>query len=253
MPALLEVQHRVRAALFDRTAQSAALDGVAEELLAIYRNTAHSTLVNALRLSFPAVQRLVGAEFFEGCAREFIREHLPDSAYLNDYGRQFPQFLALFPPAAGIGYLCDVAQLEWAINRALHAADAVPLDVTRLSGLSEAALPTVRLQVHPAVSVLQLRSPADNIWRAVLDGDDAAMAAIDLNSGPAYLLIERRDERVQVERLSAGAWQFTGSLIAGSQLFEAVAAVGSEDAAAQIDTWLAAHLTAGRFIDFQAD
>jgi hypothetical protein len=252
MPALLEVQRSVRAMLLDRAAPNAALDGVADELLAIYRNTAFGTLVNALRLSFPAVQRLVGTEFFEGCAREFIRGHLPVSAYLNDYGQEFPPFLAQFAPAAGIAYLSDVAQLEWAINRALHALDAAPLDVTRLSGLGEAALPSVRFRVHPAVSVLQLPSPADSIWRAVLEGDDAAMAAIDLNSAPAYLLIERNDDGLHVRRLSASAWQFTASLIAGSRLFEAVAAVASRDAA-QIDSWLAEHLKAGRFIDFQND
>jgi hypothetical protein len=252
MPALLDLQRSVRAVLLDQAASPPALTGVADELLAIYRNTALSALVNALRLSYPAVQRLLGPEFFEGCAREFIPKHLPGSAYLNDYGSEFPRFLGQFAPAAGIAYLSDVAQLEWAINRALHAADAVSLDIARLSTLETAALPAVRFSMHPAVSVLKLRSPADAIWRAVLAGDDAAMAAIDLTSGPACLLIERCDDGVQVTRLSAGAWQFTAGLMAGSRLFEAVAGVASEDVE-EINTWLAAHLAAGRFIDFQTD
>ena len=45
----------------------------------------------------------------------------------------FPEFLARFPPAASLAYIADVARLEWAVNRALHAPDAAPLDVARLA------------------------------------------------------------------------------------------------------------------------
>src|SRR6516165_733107 len=39
--------------------------------LGIYRNTMLGTLANALRLTFPAVHRLVGADFFDGAAQIF--------------------------------------------------------------------------------------------------------------------------------------------------------------------------------------
>src|SRR5580698_1787754 len=95
MPALLELQRALRAQLLGDPAclgDAASLRDVLPSgeggalRLAIYRNTAFSALVNALRLSFPAVQRLVGADFFEAAAREFIESALPASAYLNDYG-----------------------------------------------------------------------------------------------------------------------------------------------------------------------
>src|ERR1700683_4968067 len=132
MPALLELQRSLREQLFgdptraDASGGEALLAGDDGALrLAIYRNTAFATLVNALRLSFPAVQRLVGADFFEAAAQQFIRASLPTSAYLNDYGADFPGFLSHFAPAAGLVYLGDVARLEWAVNRALHAGDAL--------------------------------------------------------------------------------------------------------------------------------
>src|SRR5580658_4464424 len=108
VPALLELQRSMRAQLL-------ALQAPPDELLGIYHNTVHSALVNALRLSFPVVQRIVGEEFFEGAAREFIAAHAPDSAYLNDYGLRYPAFLAQFPPAMTLPYLADVADLEWAV------------------------------------------------------------------------------------------------------------------------------------------
>ena len=125
MPALLELQQTLRAQLLG---EALPPDQAGALRVAIYRNTCLSTLVNALRLSFPVVQRLVGAEFFDGSAREFIRRHPPASAWLNDYGAGFAGFLSSFAAAATLPYLADVARLEWSVNCALHADDAPGLE-----------------------------------------------------------------------------------------------------------------------------
>src|SRR5579863_332129 len=251
MPALLELQRTLREQLFGLATHGETLlagdDGALR--LGIYRNTGFGTLVNALRLSFPAVQRLVGAEFFEAAAREFIRLRPPRSAYLNDYGADFPGFLARYAPASAVVYLGDVAQLEWAVNRALHASDAARLDLGRLAALEQSALSQLSFTAHPALSLLRLEFPADAIWRAVLEQNDAAMAAIDLAAGPVHLLVERDAAGVQVRVLSAAAWDFTARLISGRPLY-AVLADGSEG---DVDAWLAEHLALGRFIDFSCD
>src|SRR5438128_1346813 len=79
------------------------------ERLDVYRSTFASVVTKALRLSYPAVHRLVGAEFFEGAARIFIEAHPPESACLDDYGEKFADFLSDFEPAA------------WRISAALFA------------------------------------------------------------------------------------------------------------------------------------
>src|SRR5579862_843890 len=111
MPALLELQRSMRARLL-----SAPHEGGqnTEQPLDIYRNTLTGTLLNALRLSYPAVQRIVGADFFDAAAHAFVRAHPPCSAYLNDYGSELSGFLAAFEPARSLLYLPDVARVEWA-------------------------------------------------------------------------------------------------------------------------------------------
>lgn len=251
MPALLELQRSMHEHLLGVAVPAGAevFDGVPAERIAIYRNTCISALVNALRLSFPAVVRLVGPDFFEAVAREFIRHHAPVSAYLNDYGAHFPAFLSRFPAAATLPYLGDVAQLEWAVNRALHAADVPALDVARLAVLDQAALPAVSLTAHPSLSLLCLQSPADAIWRAVLDQDEAAMAAVEFGGEAVNLLIERDAGGVQVRRLSAPAWQLVAGLQSGKPLFAALAAASGLQGG-EINALLAEHLASGRFIDF---
>src|SRR5258708_26285856 len=107
MSTLLEVQRAVYRSLVARDDTAAAPHIVADALrpdarLSIYRNTFIGTLTTALRLSFPAVHRLVGADFFESAARIFIEEEPPYSAWLDEYGETFPAFLSRFTPAASL-------------------------------------------------------------------------------------------------------------------------------------------------------
>ena len=250
-PSLLELQHAVRRSVVARDDAEAGAHVVAGGIepaarLAIYRNTFASVLTNALRLSYPAVHRLVAAECFEGAARFFIEKQPPQCANLDDYGAGFPEFLARFAPVAALAYLPGVARLEWAVNRALHAQDAEPLDIARLAALTEDEQARVRFAPHPSTNLVCAEHPADAIWRAVLDEDDAALASIDLAGGPVWLLVHSAETGVDVSRLSEGAWRLTAALFAGCPLHRALDEARCADAQAV----LAEHLAAGRFAGF---
>src|SRR5262245_47293989 len=193
VPTLLELQRAMRASLVDRDDRpvAAMLAGnVPADRLNIYRNTFVTGVAKALRLSYPAIHRLVGNEFFEGAAVLFIAQHPPRAAYLDDYGADFPQFLRGFQPAASLEYLGDVARLEWAVNRAIHAADVEPLDFKRLEALAPEDQVRVCFVPHPSIGLLCADYPVDVIWQAVLHGDDSALAGVDLKAGPVRLLVE---------------------------------------------------------------
>ncbi len=251
MPSLREVQQAIRRSvvLHEDSAVAAFIvdDGLApERRLSVYRNTFVSSLTTALRLSFPAIHRLVGAEFFEGAAQIFVHEQPPRSAYLDEYGAAFPEFLARFPPAASLAYLPDVARLEWAVNRALHAPDEAPLDVAQLAEIASADHDRVRFVAHPSVNLLRVGHPADAIWLAVLGQDDAALAAIDLAAGPVWLIVQRSASGVDVTRSDERAWRFAAELLAGQPLGVALDAADGVDAT----SLLADHLKAGRCVAF---
>jgi hypothetical protein len=249
-PSLLELQRHFAAALFERehdaTGPSAALL-IDSSLLDIHRATAAATLSAALSLSFPAVRAIVGADFFEAAARGFMAVHAPARACLNDYGHEFPDFLGHFEPAATLRYLADVARLEWAVSRALHAEDAAGLDPRSLATLEPERMAYVSFEPHPAVCVLHLESPADAIWRAVLAEDDAAMAALE-TAGEVWLLVERTAAGVQVRRLDSALGQFAQRLCAGECLQLALQ-VAIEPV--RLQAALAEHLLAGRLTAWQ--
>ncbi len=251
MSALLELQHAVYRSLVERDDDEAAAlirsDGLAAaERLSIYRNTLFGTLTNALRLSYPAVHRLVGADFFEVAAHRFISSQLPRGACLDHYGAGFADLLAQFPAASSVPYLPDVARLEWSISRALHAPDAPPLDVPALAAVGVSSQELVSFAPHPSLGLIRASYPVDTIWRAVLEQDDETLGAIDLDDAPLWLLIQRLPTGIDVQRMSEAAWRFTSALCAGRPLGEAVDLACGGDVA----TVLAGHLAAGRFIAF---
>lgn len=246
MPTLLEMQRAMRSSLLDRDSQAVSAMLAADmptDRLDIYRNTFVLTLTKALRLGFPATERLVGEEFFEGAAHIFIGEHPPRAAWLDQYGGEFPNFLRSFPPATSIAYLGDVAALEWAVSGALHAEDAAPLDVARLSAIGAEDGLRIHFVPHPSIRLLRLDYPADVIWRAVLDADDAALRHVNLGSGPIDILVERRSTGVEVVRLDEQAWSFLAKLCTGASIETALEVACDFDCA----TALAEHLALGRF------
>jgi len=250
-PTLLELQHALYRSIVEHdeaeAAASIVVDGIDPAArLGIYRNTFASVLTNALRLSYPAVLRLVAAECFEGAARLFMEEQPPQSANLDDYGAAFPEFLSRFEPVSALAYLLDVARLEWAVSRALHAPDAPPLDLGRLAALTEDEQAHVCFTPHPSAGLVRADHPADSIWRAVLAQDEAALAAIDPSSEPVWLLVHRTERGVEVTRLSEAAWRFTDALFAGRPLHSVL----EEAPGAEASALLAEHLAAGRFAAF---
>src|SRR5262245_50571648 len=140
VPTLREMQGAIRRGLIDGGNQAVAAI-LADALLpadrlSIYRNTSRATLTKALRLNFPAVEHLVGEDFFATAADGFITREPPQSAWLDLYGEGFPAFLQDFAPAVTLVYLADTARLEWAVGRALHAPDLEPLEIARLGSIN---------------------------------------------------------------------------------------------------------------------
>ena len=252
MPCLLDVQRGLRDALLADSAVPPWIvggDAVAAQRLAVYRETIASALVRALRLAYPTVERLVGAAFFEQAARQFCAAHAPVDAGLHAYGPGFADFLQDLPSCVQLPYLPDVARLDRAVTRALHAEDAAPLAADALGRLDAAQACALRLRFHPAVSLLRAEFPIDAIRAAVLLQDDAAMAAVDPASGPVHLLVERAEGRAVVVRMPRADWEWTCALAQG-RAFGELLTPSTTGAVAAV---LAQHLAAGRLVAFSTD
>lgn len=156
----------------------------------VYRNNYRITLRNALRTTFPAIEKLVGAEFFSALAIEFAERHPPRSPIMASYGEDFADFLAGFGPLSDYTYLSDVARIEFARVHAYHAADADPFSLHDEVSIIEAL--DVPARLHPSVTIIASKQPALSIWRTQV----GLTAATPEKWEGETSLVWRQDDRV---------------------------------------------------------
>lgn len=213
-PALLDPEHPLPADVTSHTTRHPV------RRFAVYRNNVTVGLIEAVRARFPAIERIVGDDFFDAMVRTFVRAHPPRSPILAIYGDAFPDFVAGFPPAAEMPWLADVARLEAARTMAYHAADATPLDPAAFAALDPARLGAARIALHPSAVVVRSSWPLVTVW--AMNSGEAPLGPVDFGV-PEDALVLRPALTVVVHRLPPGTAVLLAALAAGDTLAEAAA------------------------------
>jgi hypothetical protein len=209
--------------------------------LATYRRNRLANLHGALASAYPVGRRLVGETFFREAAKRFARAHPSTSGDLNLYGADFAAFLADYPFARELPYLCDVARLEWACHESFHAGEATALDTVALAAVAQERRGEIRFRLHPAVRLIASAHPVMSIWEANQPERDGTPEA---STGAEHVIVRREEFTVHVGRVAPPEWLFVAALARGETLEAAVDAVGA-DAASDFLAPLLARLAAG--------
>lgn len=248
---LAAFQRRFAAALLAEPGSMAG-DAIASQPgFAVYSNTVMRAAVDALAANFPTVLQLVGVEWFERAATDFVRSHLPRESSLAAYGEGFADVLESLAAADELPYLPGVARLDRAWTEAHLAADAPVLAAAALAGLSPEALLATALVPHPSARWLRFESlPAFTIWRRHREhlpvGDELVW------QGESGLLVRHSGE-VAWHAIASDAAAFLDACAEGLLFAAAVdrAGAGHDDSAATLGSWLPALVAAGAFTRLQ--
>ena len=251
--ALGDFQDAFAAALLGRAGGNAVgLDALtAQPGFRVYRNTVMKGLVDALAANHPAVVSIVGEEWFRAAAHVYARSHLPSVPMLIEYGAAFPDFLATFAPARELPYLADVARLDRLWLESHLAADASPLDASRLAAFPPERLARVRLRVHPATRWhFAPSAPIFSIWRANRDAAHAQeLEALEWRGEGALLV--RPDDAVEARAIDRAGCAFLDACARGEPAVVALESAARTDASAALDALVARLLGCGAFSDLQ--
>lgn len=167
--------------------------GSPERVLAgmkVHANTiSHARLV-ALEDTFPRTRDLVGHDRFNAHSRLFLQQPGVTAGALAEIGDGFDRFLIEQGVGAGAA---DLARFEWLWLRAYHAAEAEPLALGALAGLSPEALLEQMLVRHPAA----LCARFDRMVHDVIGAEVPGLGSADA------ILITRPDAEVLVAPASA--------------------------------------------------
>jgi len=187
--------------------------------LDIYRNNVIHSLSCAIGDLYPIVKRLVGEQFFNGLAIEFVRLYPPDNSALVLYGQGFVKFIAKHQACAQLPYLSDVAQLELICHQCFHAIDCDNFEPSQLASIAPEQLGFLTFTFDPAVHLLQSNWPVEAIWQENLKAQPQQLN-ID-QAGGCYLLVFRREFEVQVVDLNPHCFNFISQLKSGLNIAQA--------------------------------
>jgi hypothetical protein len=202
-------------------AQPARGDPALARALAVHRNTSAKAAQTALGDNYPVVRAMVGEEAFDAVAHEFVESTPPADPRLCVYGDGFAAFLDAYTPFADYRYLADVAQVERLVIEALFAADVDARGAASFGNLDLDA----PLDLHPAVRLARLASPAGSLWLA--HQDDAPADALESVVWQAEcVLVTRPGNRMAVSVETPAATAFIEACANGVPLGVAAGAVG---------------------------
>jgi hypothetical protein len=203
--------------------EGAAVPGVVPPAaVSIYANNARVNFVQTLRLTYPAIWRLVGEDYFRQCAREFQRLHPSRSGDLQHVGEGFAGFLETLHGGGAYRYLPAVARLEWAYQEALIESELAPLDLNRLAQVEPHDYLALRFRLQPSARLVESAFPILAIWKANVVEGQAQEYRIDLDAGADRLLVVRGSEEVKIRTLTVGELAFLIRLLAGDSFAAAV-------------------------------
>jgi hypothetical protein len=247
MPSLHEVQQAMLQAIggydTDAAARLVYANGIdPQRRLRVYRHNMLANLGGALRAVYPAIERLVGKQFFDLAAHHYIAAHPSASGDIHHFGARFGGFLADFEPARELPYLEDVAAMEWAYHEVFHAADAAGFQLEELAAVPESRQPSLRLSLNPASRLLESRYPVVRIWQAGRR-ESEPVETINLDDRGEQVLVLRCGDHVEVQRLTPGEHSWLMALNNGATLAAASEQALAADAGFDLALALHRHVT----------
>ena len=224
MASLPELQARFAAALRGERGHAAAdvvEDGIeAAARLSIYRNNARAMFEGALERTYPVLRRRVGEDYFRQLAHGYRERHPSRNGDLHWVGEHFARYLAESEAGTGYAWLAELAELEWACERAFIAAREQPVDAHALVRLAPDDLAQARLQLQPSLHCVASSFPVLEVWRA--NQPDAEGHAVDLSLGGQCVLVSCGPDGLELVEVSRDAFEFTRLLQSGTPLGTAV-------------------------------
>ncbi len=228
-------QQALLQALFAPGGEGAPLAGWAREPVAAglraYRGNAAAAAGRALAAAYPTVALLLGDEPFAALARALWRASPPRAGDLALWGEALPGFIDADARQGDEPYLPDVARLDWALHRALSAADE-PGGVPGLERLADSDPAALRLRPRDGAALVESAWPVVAIWQAhhgeAGDEEDRFAAAREaLQAGRAEAAWVWRDGlRPRVAALAPADAAFCAALQRGETLAAALDAAG---------------------------
>ncbi|HET9447034.1 MAG TPA: DNA-binding domain-containing protein [Steroidobacteraceae bacterium] len=167
--------------------------------LAVYSHAYRARLAEALEANMPYLRELLGDEEFGLVARRYIDAHPSQYASIRWFGDRLAHELE--SSHASQPWIAELARWEWALAASFDAQDASTIGVEALASVAPGDWGELRLEFHPSVQVLTLRTNAHALFKALSETQPAPQPTILENPQP--WLLWRQDLKTQYRSLES--------------------------------------------------
>ncbi len=204
MPQLREIQQAFAEAMINGNHQ--AVTGVtfpkasALRSVVLYRRLIRTNYTQMLMVTYPALRRLVGQQYFDMLARGYFRRYPSTSGDLFPYGRHLPEFLKELQVSP---LLAELVRLEWACHEVYQASDSPPLSHDQLDAITSADPSRVTFRLHAAARLLRFSLPVHRVWQALQpEAPTDEVVDLALPEEESNVVVTRSDGKVRVTPLA---------------------------------------------------
>ncbi len=181
--------------------------------LNIYRNNIFGGTSSVLYSIFEATKKVIGEDRFEELSQSYAKKHHSKSGNLNDYGVEFPQFIA----KESLPFISDLSRLEWYYHICYYAKDVPDFDVEVLQKLSQEKLPNLKFKLHPSCYLLESEFGIFSFWKGLIDGKKRKKLP---SKDREFLLVERASGARNIRQLNREEFLFLDNIQKQKTLYE---------------------------------
>ena len=221
-------QHILSAGRDEREALASVV--VDPSCLSIYVDMYGLRLAEVLATEFPATKILMGESEFNQVSADYIAAYPARHFSTAAFAQYFSDHIA---EQVDNSLFADMAMFEWALSRAIDAADAPVIALADLQALAQEQWPAIQVSFHPAVRALVSEWNIVDLWTAI--DQDAAVPTPQQRA--ETILVWRYQQQPYYQALSANAALCLHCCLSGknfADICEALCGSLSEDTVAQV-------------------
>jgi hypothetical protein len=161
----------------------------ATERVGIYANMYFYRLLDAIKEDFPATSKVLGEVKFHNLITAYLVARPPSHPSITEASRHLAEFAGNSPLLGAYPFVADLVRLERALVDVFLGPDAEPLGFDDLRAIHSREWPSLRIDVHPAIQILNCEWRVDEVLRAV----ERAQSVETPIREPTSILVWRRN------------------------------------------------------------
>lgn len=205
MVKLADYQRMLMQSLLDPEASSDGLQAIIADpdnipkRLAIYQNSILGGRFSVLQQIFVCVQKLVGVDYFQQMAEQFLQASPSSHVAIAAMGEEFVRYVVEHDVVQHVPYIADMAALDWRWYQVFHGHSNVAIEAKIIPAAA-------KWRLALGAKLLASTFPLHLLWEMCQPEYQGEFHLPD-DAGEYYFILVQREQAIRIEPVSIAEWQ----------------------------------------------